>query len=176
MGATVKSLTLISTVLALVLSACGAEPEDAVGMVESETEATPEVHRALRFTAQTTDGDEFDGETLAEATAVLWFWTPECDECADQAPVVSDANQTHDDVDFHGVAGRSSDEEVLAFESLHGIDDMINLIDEYGTIWGGFEVISPPSFVFLRPDGTHTTVPGAMTDTDLDSAIEEELG
>lgn len=176
MGATVKSVALITTALTLAISACGAEPEDAVSAIESETEATPETHRALRFTTQTTDGEEFDGESLAEATTVLWFWTPECDECVDQASVVSAANQAHEGIDFHGVAGRSSEEEVLAFEALHGIDGMVNLIDEYGSIWGGFEVISPPSFVFLRPDGTHTTVPGAMAGADLDAAVEEELG
>ncbi|MBR8741023.1 redoxin domain-containing protein [Nocardiopsis sp. MG754419] len=176
MGATVNRVTLTIAALALVLSACGSEPEETVDALESDVEESPEIHRALRFSAPTTDGGEFDGETLADSTTVLWFWTAECSECVGQASVVSAADRAHDGVDFHGVVGRSDEEAVTSFEAAQGIDDMTNVIDEHGTIWGGFEVISPPSFVFLRPDGTHTTVPGAMTGDELNAAIAEELG
>ncbi|SIO86062.1 thioredoxin family protein [Nocardiopsis sp. JB363] len=175
MGATMNRVTLTTAALTLALSACGSEPEDTVDTIESDAETTPEVHRALSFTATTTDGAEFEGESLAESDAVLWFWTADCEECVGQASVVSAADRAHEDIDFHGVVGRSDEEAALLFEAAHGIDDMTNLVDEFGTVWGGFEVISPPSFVFLRSDGTHTTVPGAMNVEELNAAMEDEL-
>ncbi|MET9795082.1 thioredoxin family protein [Nocardiopsis alba] len=177
MGATASRGTLmtIAATLSLTLTACASEPEDAASPAQAETEPSPEVHRALRFQAQTTDGEQFDGETLADATAVLWFWTPDCGECSGLASVVAATDQAYENIDFHGVAGRAELEEIQAFEAQNGLEDMTTLVDEYGTIWGGFEVISPPSFVFLRSDGTHTTVSGAMTVSELDETIAQEL-
>ncbi|WP_017579288.1 thioredoxin domain-containing protein [Nocardiopsis valliformis] len=61
----------------------------------------------------------------------------------------------------------------------HGFDALSNIVDEHGLIWAGFGVTSPPTLVFVRPDGTHSTAPGSgsgsMTKYELELAIDDEL-
>ncbi|WP_239647971.1 thioredoxin domain-containing protein [Nocardiopsis ganjiahuensis] len=160
----------------LALTACGSDPEDTANAVTPAPEASEEINRALSFQAETTWGEEFDGESLDQVSAVLWFWSADCVECVPQAPLVLAAADNHDDIEFHGVAGRGEPDDLLDFEMTHGLDAMTNVIDADGLIWAGFGVISPPTLVFISPDGTHTTVPGAMTEHELEIAISEELG
>jgi hypothetical protein len=49
------------------------------------------------------------------------------------------------------------------------------IVDEEGGIWSDFGVAAQPAFAFVRPDGTHLTVQGTLTDEDLDGYIEDEL-
>lgn len=177
MGITVNRSTVLTaaTVVSLALTACGSDPEDTVNAAGPTPEASEEPNRALLFQAETTRGEEFDGESLDQTTAVLWFWSTGCDECVPQAPLILAAAANHDDIGFHGVAGRGEPDELLDFEMTHGLDAMPNIVDEDGLIWSGFGVISPPTLVFVRPDGTHTTAPGTMNEHELEIAISEEL-
>lgn len=177
MGITVNRSTVLTAAIAvgLALTACGSDPEDTVDAARPAPEASHEISRSLLFQAETTQGEEFDGESLDQTTVVLWFWSTGCDECVPQVPLVLAAAANHDDIEFHGVAGRGEPDELLDFEMTHGIDAMTNIVDENGLIWAGFGVISPPTLVFVRPDGTHTTAPGAMTEHELEIAISEEL-
>ncbi len=178
MGITVNRSTVLTATIAvsLVLSACGSDPEDTTNAVAPATEAPPETNPALDFEAETTWGEAFDGESLDQESAVLWFWSTDCDECVRQAPQVLAAAANHSDITFHGVAGRDELEQLQDFEMTHGLDAMTSINDADGLIWAGFGVISPPTMAFIRPDGTHTTVSGAMTEHELEVAISEELG
>lgn len=178
MGITVIRPTVLTaaTAVCLALTACGSDPGDTVSAATPSVEASHEVNPALVFQTRTTRGEEFDGESLDRETAVLWFWSTGCDECVPQVPLVLAAADNHDDIAFHGMAGRGGAEELLDFEMTHGLDAMTNVVDENGLIWAGFGVISPPTLVFVRPDGTHTTVPGTMTEHELEVAISQELG
>ncbi|GAA1094565.1 protein disulfide oxidoreductase [Nocardiopsis metallicus] len=178
MGITVNRSPVLTAVAAvcLVLTACGADPEDTADAAAPSPEASQEISRALLFEAETTRGEAFEGRSLAETTALLWFWSDGCAECVSQAPLVVAAADRHDDIDFFGLAGRGEPDDLLEFEMTHGLDALPNIVDEHGLIWAGFGVISPPTLVFVRPDGTHSTVPGSMTEHELELAIDEELG
>lgn len=177
MDITVNRSTVLTAAAAvcLVLTACGADPEDTADAADPSPEASREISRALLFEAETTRGEEFQGQSLDETAAVLWFWSDGCTECVAQAPLVLAAADKHDDIDFFGIAGRGELDELLDFEMTHGLDALPNIVDEHGLIWAGFGVISPPTLVFVHPDGTHSTVPGTMTEHELEVAIAEEL-
>jgi hypothetical protein len=178
MGITVNRVTVSFAAIAvgIALTACGNEPEETADAASPTPEASEEISRSLLFQAETTQGEQFDGASLDQTTAVLWFWSTDCDECVAQVPLVLAAANNHEDIEFHGVTGRDEPDELLEFEMTHGIDAMTNIVDEDGLIWAGFGVISPPSLVFVRPDGTHTAVPGTMTEHELEIAISDELG
>src|SRR5262245_51367834 len=67
----------------------------------SPTAATvtpPRVPEQLDFTAQTIDGKQFSGASLAGKPAVLWFWAPWCPKCQAEAPTIADAARAAGDV------------------------------------------------------------------------------
>ncbi len=107
---------------------------------------------------------------------VLWFWAPWCTVCRAEAGGVAEAAERYaDHVEFLGVAGRGEVEAMRAFVDETGTGGMRHLVDDDGSLWSGFEVTSQPAFAFLRPDGTHLTVSGTLTEDDLDDYVEAEL-
>ncbi|GAA3760130.1 redoxin domain-containing protein [Salinactinospora qingdaonensis] len=130
----------------------------------------------LSFETQTVSGDDIAGASLHGDPAVLWFWAPWCSICRGEADSVSAAAQRYaGEVEFIGVAGRGEVDAMKGFVSDTGVDEMRHLVDSDGSIWSGFEVTSQPAFAFLRSDGSFTTVGGSLSDSELDSYIDEEL-
>lgn len=111
----------------------------------------------LDFTGTTLSGAPFDGSSLRGKPAVLWFWTPWCPFCNQEAPSVSQVSAANPQVTFVGVAARADIGQMQDFVSRYNIN-FTNLNDADGSIWARFNVPWQPAYVFLRPDGTSTFV------------------
>ena len=57
-------------------------------------------------------------------------------------------------MNFVGVAGRDSLEEMLVFVNDTGVSGFPHIADEDGEVWGTYGVTSQPAFVFINDDGT----------------------
>lgn len=111
----------------------------------------------LQFTATTLDGTPFDGATLQGKPAVLWFWTPWCPFCNQEAPTVSQVAAANPQVTFVGVAAHSDVAAMQNFVAKYHLD-FTNLNDADGAVWARFHVPWQPAYVFERADGTSTFV------------------
>lgn len=115
--------------------------------------AEPTVVEELRFTAETVDGDPFDGTTLAGKDAVLWFWAPWCTECRREAPHVAKARADNPDVVFVGVAGLGETGDMRDFVDDYGVDAFTHLADLDGALWQRFGVVQQPAYAFVDDTG-----------------------
>ncbi|MBI5734948.1 protein disulfide oxidoreductase [Mycobacterium adipatum] len=123
----------------------------------------------LQFTATTLSGAPFDGADLQGKPAVLWFWTPWCPFCNQEAPTVSRVAAANPDVTFVGVAARSDVAAMQAFASRYNLG-FTNLNDADGSLWARFGVPWQPAYLFVKADGTSTFVnnpTSAMSEQDL---------
>ena len=111
----------------------------------------------LQFTATTLSGAPFDGADLQGKPAVLWFWTPWCPFCNQEAPTVSRVAAANPDVTFVGVAARSDVAAMQAFASRYNLG-FTNLNDADGSLWARFGVPWQPAYLFVKADGTSTFV------------------
>jgi thiol-disulfide isomerase/thioredoxin len=127
----------------------------------------------LAFSGTTLTGAPFDGSSLQGKAAVLWFWTPWCPFCNQEAPNVSQVAAANPKVTFVGVAARSDVGQMQAFVSRYNLN-FTNLNDADGSIWARFNVPWQPAYVFLRPDGSSTFVnnpTSAMSEQELSDRV-----
>jgi thiol-disulfide isomerase/thioredoxin len=127
----------------------------------------------LAFTGTTLGGAPFNGASLQGKPAVLWFWTPWCPFCNQEAPNVSQVAAANPTVTFVGVAARSDVGQMQAFVSRYNLN-FTNLDDADGSIWARFHVPWQPAYVFLRPDGSSTFVnnpTSAMSEQELSDRV-----
>ncbi|MCV7178024.1 protein disulfide oxidoreductase [Mycolicibacterium sphagni] len=127
----------------------------------------------LAFTGTTLSGAPFNGASLQGKPAVLWFWTPWCPFCNQEAPNVSQVAAANPKVTFVGVAARSDVGQMQGFVSRYNLN-FTNLNDADGSIWARFNVPWQPAYVFLRPDGTSTFVnnpTSAMSEQELSDRV-----
>jgi len=127
----------------------------------------------LQFTGTTLSGATFNGASLEGKPAVLWFWTPWCPFCNQEAAGVSQVAAANPKVTFVGVAARSDIAAMQNFVSKYNLN-FTNLNDADGSIWAKFGVPWQPAYVFLRPDGTSTFVnnpTSAMSEQELSSRV-----
>lgn len=111
----------------------------------------------LDFTGTTLSGATFSGASLQGKPAVLWFWTPWCPFCNQEAPSVAAVSAANPAVTFVGVATRADAAALQGFVAKYGLN-FTNLNDADGSIWARFNVPWQPAYVFLRPDGTSSFV------------------
>ena len=111
----------------------------------------------LDFTGTTLTGSTFNGTSLQGKPAVLWFWTPWCPFCNQEAPSVAAVSAANPAVTFVGVATRADLPALQGFVSKYNLN-FTNINDADGSIWAQFNVPWQPAYVFLRPDGTSTFV------------------
>ncbi|MCW2686010.1 MAG: hypothetical protein JWR37_900 [Mycobacterium sp.] len=127
----------------------------------------------LQFTGTTLNGANFNGTGLQGKPAVLWFWTPWCPFCNQEAPSVSQVSAANPKVTFVGVAARSDVAAMQNFVSKYNLN-FTNLNDADGSIWARFNVPWQPAYVFLRPDGTSDFVnnpTSAMSEQELSNRV-----
>lgn len=127
----------------------------------------------LDFTGTTISGEPFDGASLQGKPAVLWFWTPWCPFCNQEAPVVSRVAAANPDVTFVGVAARSEVGDMANFVSKYNLN-FTNLDDADGSIWARFDVPWQPAYLFVEADGTSSFVnnpTSAMSEQDLSNRV-----
>jgi len=128
----------------------------------------------LQFTGTTLGGGTFSGASLQGKPAVLWFWTPWCPFCNQEAPSVSQVASANPQVTFVGVAARSDPGQMQNFVSKYNLN-FTNINDADGSIWARFNVPWQPAYVFLRPDGSSTFVnnpTSAMSEQELSGRVQ----
>lgn len=140
--AVVRSLLLVFGAVVLTL-----------GLVRPATAAAADLY----FTGTTLNGGTFNGASLQGKPAVLWFWTPWCPFCNQEAPGVSAVAAANPAVTFVGISTRADVQSMQNFVARYGLN-FTNINDVDGSIWAMFAVPWQPAYVFLRPDGTSTFV------------------
>ena len=128
----------------------------------------------LNFTGTTLSGATFNGASLQGKPAVLWFWTPWCPFCNQEAPNVSAVAAANPNVTFVGVSTRADVSAMANFASKYNLN-FTNLNDADGSIWAMFNVPWQPAYVFLRPDGSSTFVNNpvsAMSQQELTNRVQ----
>jgi len=127
----------------------------------------------LQFTGTTLSGAPFNGATLQGRPAVLWFWTPWCPFCNQEAPSVSHVAAANPGVTFVGVAARSDVAAMQGFVSKYNLG-FTNLNDADGSIWARFNVPWQPAYLFVKRDGTSSFVnnpTSAMSEQELSDRV-----
>ena len=127
----------------------------------------------LNFTGTTLSGAPFNGASLQGKPAVLWFWTPWCPFCNQEAPSVAAVSAANPGVTFVGISTRADNSAMQGFVSKYGLN-FTNINDADGSIWAKFNVPWQPAYVFLRPDGSSTFVnnpTSAMSQQELSDRV-----
>jgi thiol-disulfide isomerase/thioredoxin len=135
---------------------------------------TAQADASLQFTGTTLSGAPFDGASLQGKAAVLWFWTPWCPFCNQEAPTVGQVAASNPKVTFVGVAARSDVGQMQNFVNKYNLN-FTNLNDADGSIWARFNVPWQPAYVFIRPDGSQTFVnnpTSAISEQDLTARVQ----
>jgi thiol-disulfide isomerase/thioredoxin len=160
-------VAVICTVL--VVAGCGEDQPNAGGTPTStpvETSSSqpaddaatgtsaPTVPEQLRFTANTVDGKEFSGESLAGKPALLWFWAPWCPKCQAEAPTIAEAASSTGNVQFIGVAAQDEVSAMQGFVDRFDLGSFPHLADTDAAVWQRFGVTYQPAYAFVSSDGT----------------------
>ena len=127
----------------------------------------------LNFTGTTLSGGTFNGASLQGRPAVLWFWTPWCPFCNQEAPSVAAVSAANPAVTFVGIATRADTSALQGFVSKYGLN-FTNINDADGSIWAKFNVPWQPAYEFLRPDGSSSFVnnpTSAMSQQELSDRV-----
>ena len=104
---------------------------------------------------------------------MLWFWTPWCPFCNQEAPGVSHVAAANPGVTFVGVAARSDVAAMQGFVSKYNLG-FTNLNDADGSIWARFSVPWQPAYLFVKRDGTSSFVnnpTSAMSEQELSDRV-----
>lgn len=127
----------------------------------------------LNFSGTTLTGAPFDGASLLGKPAVLWFWTPWCPFCNQEAPGVAKVAAANPAVSFVGVAAHSDVAAMQGFVAKYHLN-FTNLNDADGAIWARYDVPWQPAYVFYRADGSSTfvnTPTAAMSERELSDRV-----
>ena len=73
------------------------------------------------------------------------------------------------------MAGRSDTAAMEAFVSDLGVTGFPHVVDDDGTLWAQFDVLTQPAFAFIDNDGTITVHTGALGADALANQLEELL-
>jgi thiol-disulfide isomerase/thioredoxin len=167
----------------LVLAGCGDDQPDAGGAPTSTQPPTsessqpaddaatgtpaPAVPEQLKFTAETVDGQQFSGESLAGSPAVLWFWAPWCPKCQAEAPTIAEAASSAGTVKFVGVAAQDEVPAMRDFVERFDLGAFPHIADTDAAVWQRFGVTYQPAYAFISSDGT--------VETETDQLDKDEL-
>lgn len=155
-------------------------PEDPTSEAAASPEAAvatglPANATALDFSARRLDGGTIDGVQLAGGPVVLWMWAPWCPQCNREAKHVAEALQRHGgEITFVGMAGHDTEDAHRAFVDEHGLDAMLHVVDEDGSLWSQYGINYQPAWVFIDEDGVTEVVAGGLYD-DLEPRLQALL-
>lgn len=79
------------------------------------------------------------------------------------------------DVTFLGVAWKGSEDEYRSFLERHDIGFIPHIRDDTGDVFASFGIRYQPGWVFIDDSGQHEVHPGALTQNELQAAVEELL-
>ncbi len=170
-----KVLIILATAT-VALTACGSDaPTTTDSSAATATVDPPAADgsavaaKQLNFTAKTTDGDTFEGTSLAGKPTVVWFWAPWCHICKGEAPNVRAAAESSG-VEFLGVAALDGVGAMKGFVKKYDLG-FTNLADTKAAVWAKFGVTSQPSYAFISADGAVDVVPGSLSASELKAKI-----
>jgi hypothetical protein len=63
-----------------------------------------------------------------------------------------------------------------AFVARHGLEEMVQVVDDDGSIWARFGVRAQPAWTFVPSEGEPETVYGALYDDALAERIDASFG
>lgn len=144
------------------------------GLTFGIAQPAPAAAADLNFSGTTLSGAPFNGASLQGKPAVLWFWTPWCPFCNQEAPSVSAVAAANPNVTFVGVSTRADVSAMANFASKYNLN-FTNLNDADGSIWAMFNVPWQPAYMFLNSDGSSTFVNNpvsAMSQQDLTNRVQ----
>ncbi len=144
------------------------------GLTFGIAQPAPAAAADLNFSGTTLSGAPFNGASLQGKPAVMWFWTPWCPFCNQEAPSVSAVAAANPNVTFVGVSTRADVSAMANFASKYNLN-FTNLNDADGSIWAMFNVPWQPAYVFLNSDGSSTFVNNpvsAMSQQDLTNRVQ----
>lgn len=174
-------LLAVLGVTALTVAACAGapaatpEPGDASTIAAPES-APPDTEEGPGFTATTLDGDEIHTSSFAGTPVILWFWAPWCPICQAEGPGLAELAAEFDGrVQFVGVAGLGSVEEMQTFVTDTGTENLVHMIDDDGSIWRRFGVVATPSHGFVTAEGEVEIKRGWIRPADLRAEAEALL-
>lgn len=145
----------------------------------SEPAAPPAAVAALDFVGRRLDGGgELAGPDHAGGPVVLWMWTSWCPRCNREAPNVKDVVATYGDaVTFIGIAGRDDDDAGRhEFVTTHGLEEILQVVDDEGAIWARYGISYQPAWVFVTPEGEMDVHAGPLYDDDLTDRVAALVG
>jgi len=126
------------------------------------------------FKATTLQGKNFPGLTLAGKPSLLWFWAPWCSICRGESPdLVALSKAYKGKINLVGVASLGPVGDMKKFVSDTHTSTFTHLADPNGLIWGRFNIISQPSFVFISKSGVTYRLVGSLSKSDLFSLTDE---
>lgn len=126
----------------------------------------------LEFEARTISGEEFAGSSIAGQDTLIWFWTPWCAICARESQDIVALKAKYPEVNFIGIAGYGTAEEMTDFTRRTGTEEILHLNDATGELWTGFEVPIQPSAVTIKADGTAILKVGPSSKAELEQMLE----
>lgn len=183
-GAWVRVAGVVVAVL-VALSACSTGGTETPAAPSGTSDAAPSdglrqpgtASQPLSFTATTLAGDDLDAATLAGKPVVLWFWAPWCTICRAEAPGIARvAADLEGRVTFVGVPGLGSEADMQAFVQDTGTAGLEHAVDDDGSLWRRFEVVSQPAFAFVAADGSTEVFAGALGEQGLRERAESLAG
>ena len=135
------------------------------------TTTPPANAEALDFRARRLSGGAIDGVQLAGGDVALWMWAPWCPQCNREAPHVAEAAEAWGDrVRIVGVAGHDTDDAHRAFVAEHGLEGLVHLVDDDGSVWAHYGVGYQPAWVLIDEDGGVERIAGGLYE-DLDARL-----
>ena len=157
---------------AVVLAGCGAGTRASPAAAPALA-GTVSGGPGLTFTATTVNGKVFDASSLRGHAVALWFWAPWCTICRIEAPTVAKVAAAYSGrVTVIGVAGLGSVPQMKEFVTETGTGGFTHLADTTGAIWREYQVVTQPSFVFVRPDGQTDLFVGSLQESTLDTLMK----
>ncbi len=170
-------LGLVATVVLVAATGCGADTGGNGGGNAASQAGSAVAQDALSFEAQTLTGETLDAAQLAGTPVVLWFWAPWCTVCRAEAPEVAAIGaEFEDSVTFVGVPGLGSEADMQAFVQDTGTAGLEHAVDDDGSLWRRFEVVSQPAFAFVAADGSTEVFAGALGEQGLRERAESLAG
>ena len=80
-----------------------------------------------------------------------------------------------DRVAIVGIAGHDTDDAHRAFVAEHGLEDMLQLVDDDGSLWARYDVAYQPAWVLIDEDGQVERVAGGLYE-ELDDHLQALVG
>ncbi|KAA1246033.1 redoxin domain-containing protein [Mycobacterium simiae] len=167
---------LAITAAAAFTAACGSpgahsQPTAHPASPRGAADQAAHIPNQLQFTTKTLDGQTFSGATLAGKPAVLWFWTPWCPKCQQEAPVVGKTAAANPRVTFVGVAAYDHVSGMQAFVDKYQLGGLTQLADSDGAVWSRFGITQQPAWAFVGANGDIDVVKGSLTQPELTARV-----